>query len=592
MRKGLLGVLRDFPARWLPVLAAIGLIGCKDSRPVGPGGEHKEITPTLYWELPPRKQAAIRTTKIYIPEKAGFTDEQAARGPWASTLEREVHQGETDYFVWQLARTMFEFEHPTIMLEGIAFDMWSPDLKAILGTSLHSRRSPAMYIARSLPESMIDGWYADITDYLDDWPEARDHPITRALGTFDGRIYCLADNSTRWPAIAYRKDYFAEAGIRNEFGEPGPPANWTWSDFRKYAGMLTKDTDGDGKIDRWGFVTEQHRFDLYYTYCNGLEYRLYTPDRTGRYVWRFNPDEPKLLAGIRKFREMYWVDRSVLTGVHYTWLVKEREFASDKVAMAMIGSGHPPEWALTKPFMFGGKINTIDVLGMVPVPRADPVPPDEESFLYREAGCNMFGFNPLYSPEQLKAAIDWFKSWTCGYFNFLYLSSMRHKNQAWNRPDPFPPYDLTKTYEPKVALPPAKGREVYPRDWINVYDVYNSLELFPTPQMFGLLKPVQFNDALNNMFSELLFAKPKLDKDGNPDPAAEEALIKAILAEHTGKINARCMNAELKSDEEVHEIRDKMKRYYSALVDFARRNLPPAAAGQVAEFVETRCKCW
>jgi len=594
MRKRRLFGFRDCPRRWLAIVLAVGLVGCKDSEPTGQGGgDKKEITPALYWELPPKRQAAIRTTKIYIPEGIGFADDAVTKGPWASTFERMVHQCEINYFVWQTARTMFEFEHPTVMLEGIAFDMWSGDLKAILGASLHSRRSPAMYIARSLPESMVDGWYADITDYLDDWPQARDHQITKALGTFDERIYCLADNTIRWPVIAYRRDYFAQAGITNEFGEPGPPSNWTWSDFRKYAKTLTKDTDGDGKIDRWGFVAEQHRFDLYYSYCNGLEYRLYVPDKSGQYVWRFNPADPKLLAGIKKFREMYWVDRSVLTGVHYTWLVKEREFSSDKVAMAMVGSGHPPEWALTKPFMFGGKINTIDILGMAPVPRADPVPPDAEGFLYREAGCNMFGFNPLYSPEQLKAAIGWFRSWVCGYYNFLYLSSMRHQNKAWGRPDPFPPYDLTKTYEPEVPLPSGKGREVYPKEWINVYDVHNALELFPTPQMFGLLKPAQLGDGLNNLFSELLFAKPKKRRaDGSLDPEAEESLIRGILAVHTGKINARCMNARPADEDELRTLRDKMKRYYTALVDFAGRNLPPAAAAEVAEFVETECICW
>jgi hypothetical protein len=141
-------------------------------------------------------------------------------------------------------------------------------------------------------------------------------------------------------------------------------------------------------------------------------------------------------------------------------------------------------------------------------------------------------------------------------------------------------------------MPPGKGREVYPKDWRHVYDVYNSLELFPTPQMFGLLKPVQLGDGLNNMYSELLFTKPERDAQGNLDPAAEDALIHDILAEHTAKITARCMNTRITNEEQLREIRDKMKRYYTALVDFARRNLPPAAAREMATFVETECRCW
>lgn len=566
-----------------------GMAGCRDDDPAASNLANQDITPLEFWDKPPDEQFRIRRTKIYIPEGCGRAEIAPNSGPWDTPLERMVHQGETDFFIWQLARTMFEFEHPTIHLEGMAFDMWSGDMKAILGTALHSERSPAMYIARNLPESMLDGWFADITDYMDRWPEARDHEVTKALGTFDGRIYCLADNVTRWPVIVYRKDMFAEIGVTNEFGEPGPRSDWTWADFRDYARQLSRDTDGDGKIDRWGFVAERHRFDMMYTPCHGLEFRLYVPDPTGEFIWRFNPDEPQWREGIRKVREMYWVDKSVLTGVDYTWLAKEYEFASEnKVAMALAGSGHPPEWALTKPMMFGGNIQTIDVLGMVPMPRSTPAGTDDRGFLYPEVSCNMFGFNPLYTPEQLEASIDWFKSWTAGYYNFIFQTSLRHKNKAWGRPDPFPAADLTKTYEPTVPLPQGEGREIYPKDWRNVYDVYGDSELFPTPQRFGLLRPVQFGDVLNNLQSDLLFTKPTFTADGRLDPKAEERLIDAIIARHTPRIEQRCMTAKPRSPEHAAEVRDRMKEYYEAVREYAHRNMPPALARDWVDFIETK----
>ena len=122
MRDLLLTIVRR--VRWLALVGAVALAGCKEDNATSqPAGDRETITPLLYWELPPRRQAEIRTKKIYIPEGVGYAEEMPTKGPWESKLERMVHQCETNYFVWQLSRTMFEFEHPTIMLEGMAFDM-------------------------------------------------------------------------------------------------------------------------------------------------------------------------------------------------------------------------------------------------------------------------------------------------------------------------------------------------------------------------------------------------------------------------------------------------------------------------------------
>ena len=47
--------------------------------------------------------------------------------------------------------------------------------------------------------------------------------------------------------ILYRKDLFDEAGI------PAPSPTWTWDELVAGAKKLTKDLDGNGTIDRWGF---------------------------------------------------------------------------------------------------------------------------------------------------------------------------------------------------------------------------------------------------------------------------------------------------------------------------------------------------
>jgi hypothetical protein len=576
------------------LLSMVAFAGCEDTSDVSTGqAGDDQVTPTEFFAMAPERQQEVRSTKVYIPEGMGYSELPPNPGVWDTRMNRKSYEGDTDFFAWQMARTLFHFTHPQIMLEGIVFDMWSPDQKAILGTALHSERSPAVYIARSLPESIVDGWFADITDLLDDWPEARDHRITHALGTFNNRIYCLPDNSARWPAIAYRKDFFEEIGVTNEFGEPGPPSDWTWADFRRYSRMLTKDRDEDGKIDRWGFLAEEGRFDLLYFFCHGLRERLYVPDKSGEFVWRFFADSPELIEGIRQFRAMKAVDQSVLTAVYYTWATKEGEFASDKVAMAYITSGHPLEWALTKPYMFGGNIKTIDVLGMAPIPRATPVGNDEKGYLHREPAANVFGFNPLYSETQLKAAIDWFRSWNAGYGQMLYLTSMKERNAAWGRPNPMPQHDLTRIYKNELPIPMDEGKEVFPDDWVHTYDVYQQLAIPPKPQMFGLLQPVQFYDALNNMYSDLLFTDVPIDREtGKIDEARELEIIRSIIQSHEAKINARCMNQRIESEEQLAEIRDKMKQYYTAWAEFGREHMPPDAGQALIQFIENHCVCW
>lgn len=63
---------------------------------------------------------------------------------------------------------------------------------------------------------------------------------------WEGKRYALPyDIGVR--VILYREDLFDAAGI------PAPSPTWTWDDLVARAAKLTRDLDGDGTIDRWGF---------------------------------------------------------------------------------------------------------------------------------------------------------------------------------------------------------------------------------------------------------------------------------------------------------------------------------------------------
>ena len=80
-------------------------------------------------------------------------------------------------------------------------------------------------------------------DFLKVW-----YPQTLALMQLEGNYYAIPGDFMSM-ALFYNKALFAEAGLDPE----APPT--TWDEFLTYAQALTRDRDGDGQIDTWGFGT-------------------------------------------------------------------------------------------------------------------------------------------------------------------------------------------------------------------------------------------------------------------------------------------------------------------------------------------------
>lgn len=63
--------------------------------------------------------------------------------------------------------------------------------------------------------------------------------------TRDGGLFGLPKDASA-PVLYYNVDLFERCGVAM------PTASWTWDDLLAAAKALTRDTDGDGRIDRWG----------------------------------------------------------------------------------------------------------------------------------------------------------------------------------------------------------------------------------------------------------------------------------------------------------------------------------------------------
>jgi multiple sugar transport system substrate-binding protein len=101
------------------------------------------------------------------------------------------------------------------------------------------------------------GVLLNLQPYLDKNPDLLKgvYPQTlEAYKTPDGMFGLPRDFQTI--VLFYNKDMFDAAGVAY------PTADWTYDDLRNAAKQLTKDSDGDGKIDQFGFYSDLWDMEL------------------------------------------------------------------------------------------------------------------------------------------------------------------------------------------------------------------------------------------------------------------------------------------------------------------------------------------
>ncbi|WFD11297.1 ABC transporter substrate-binding protein [Tepidibacter hydrothermalis] len=149
--------------------------------------------------------------------------------------------GENDKPVWEPILKEFEEKNNVkINLEIIPWEGY-PEKYA---TAIAAGEGPDvgyMY-AEMFPQFIKMGAVEDLTNYLTE--KDMENYIYIDDCKMLGGIYGLAIEAANPAVLYYNKDILAELGEE-------PPK--TWEDFRRIAKKATKDTDGDGKIDQWGF---------------------------------------------------------------------------------------------------------------------------------------------------------------------------------------------------------------------------------------------------------------------------------------------------------------------------------------------------
>ena len=221
------------------------------------------------------------------------------------------------------------------------YEKANPNVDIILdvlswGESL--RKVTAMKAAGGAPDLLLfipaqiwtlqqKGWLQPVDDVIEKLG-GDDFFLPRpAYMKLDGHYWCVPKGSSPLH-VEYRKDLFEKKGLK---------APSTWDDMLAAAKALTEDTDGDGKIDRYGIALPLKReysvgvFFLSFLWGNGG----HVLDKQGKVIF----NSPETIQTLEFFKKLYKYAPPGVTD--YSWLQLVETYAKDKVAMT-IYSGMAP----------------------------------------------------------------------------------------------------------------------------------------------------------------------------------------------------------------------------------------------------------
>ena len=149
------------------------------------------------------------------------------------------------------AMDMFQQRHPNIkvVLEPVSYG--EKETKYTVESA--AGRAPDVYHvhAFSLPMFFSKGFAKDLTPFIEkEGPGFLDawYPLPLELMRYEGKIHAMPGDYMTM-VLFYNTDMFKAAGL-----DPANPPK-TFDEFLDDAKKLTRDTNGDGQVDQWGFGT-------------------------------------------------------------------------------------------------------------------------------------------------------------------------------------------------------------------------------------------------------------------------------------------------------------------------------------------------
>ncbi len=243
----------------------------------------------------------------------------------------------------------FYKDHPNIRVE-IELIPWSRMFDKLListagGRSPDVSRVDSTYFtpcaAKGLLECLDPYIENDPTfDIEDFYPESLE-----GWGMYKGKVYGLPSDVDIY-AMYYNKTMFDKYGI------PYPDETWNWDTFLAAAKKLTRDLDGNGKLDQWGCVPDIWWQD--YVWQNGGD--ILNKDCT-----RCALDRPEAYEALQWMSDLRTKHRVAPTAADAADIGPQKLFTNGQIGMLISGS-----WAAA--LIFHKEIKTFDY-DVAPIPK-------------------------------------------------------------------------------------------------------------------------------------------------------------------------------------------------------------------------------
>ncbi len=216
------------------ILLALAVVACGGAPPTA-----VPTNPPPPPTNPPAPTAAPTPAPVSTSAPAGLSGE----------ISFYINEGADEVEGFEQLAEAFEEQHPGVKI----------NLVNIPNDDEFDQKIAALYAAKTPPDVInINyrrfGQFAikDVLIPVDDYLKASTvmkiddfYPQVLDAFKFQGKQFCIPQNISSLE-VYYNKDLFEKANV------PLPKAGWTWDDFLNAAKALTKDTNGDGKIDQYG----------------------------------------------------------------------------------------------------------------------------------------------------------------------------------------------------------------------------------------------------------------------------------------------------------------------------------------------------
>lgn len=210
-------------------------------------------------------------------------------------------------------------------------------------TMISGKKAPdLMWLSQEyIPMYAKLGVLVDITDKAENDEEVNlsnyyEGPLNTAK--YNGKLYGLPWISQ--PVVLYyNEDMFKKEGLEV------PNGNWKWEDFEEAAKKLTKDTNGDGKLDQWGTVIDGWPPIHTWIWTYGGE----TIDKDGN----IKINSPEAIKGVEMLSKLINVDKVSPTKEQAQNMGNSDLFKTGKIAMFFGGAGDDIEKGVDGKFKVG-----------------------------------------------------------------------------------------------------------------------------------------------------------------------------------------------------------------------------------------------